>query len=133
MAINCAAIPETLLESELFGHEKGSFTGAVKSSKGLFVQAGGGTMFLDEIGDMSLAIQAKLLRVIQERQFFTVGGEQSVDVDVRIIVATNKNIEELVKQGCSGRICTTGSMSYRSLCPPCGNGKRTFLCWRSIS
>ena len=99
VAINCAALPETLLESELFGHEKGSFTGAVRSSKGLFVQANGGTMFLDEIGDMSLAIQAKLLRVIQERQFFPVGGEQSIAVDVRIIVATNRNVEELVKQG----------------------------------
>jgi two-component system response regulator GlrR len=99
VAINCAALPETLLESELFGHEKGSFTGAVRTSKGLFVQAHGGSMFLDEIGDMPLAIQAKVLRVLQERQFHPVGSEQSVDADVRVIVATNKNLEENVKQG----------------------------------
>jgi two-component system, NtrC family, response regulator GlrR len=99
VAINCAALPETLLESALFGHEKGSFTGAVRASKGLFVQAHEGTIFLDEIGDMPLAIQAKFLRVLQERQFYPVGSEKPVDVDVRVIVATNKNIEELVKQG----------------------------------
>lgn len=99
VAINCAALPETLLESELFGHEKGSFTGAVRTSRGLFVQAHGGTMFLDEIGDMPLAIQAKVLRVLQERQFHPVGSEQSVDADVRVVVATNKNLEEHVKQG----------------------------------
>jgi two-component system response regulator GlrR len=98
VAINCAALPETLLESELFGHEKGAFTGAVRASRGLFVQAHEGTIFLDEIGDMPLSIQAKFLRVLQERQFYPVGGEQPVDVDVRVIVATNKNIEEQVKQ-----------------------------------
>jgi two-component system response regulator GlrR len=99
VAINCAAIPETLLESELFGHEKGAFTGAVRSSKGLFVQAHEGTMFLDEIGDMPLSIQAKFLRVLQERQFFPVGGESPVTVDVRVIVATNKVLEDEVRQG----------------------------------
>jgi two-component system response regulator GlrR len=98
VAINCAAIPETLLESELFGHEKGAFTGAVRSSKGLFVQAHEGTMFLDEIGDMPLSIQAKFLRVLQERQFFPVGGESPVTVDVRVIVATNKVLEDEVRQ-----------------------------------
>ena len=98
VAINCAAIPETLLESELFGHEKGSFTGAVRSSKGLFVQAHEGTIFLDEIGDMPLSIQAKFLRVLQERQFFPVGGEKPVTVDVRVIVATNKVLETEVEQ-----------------------------------
>ena len=99
VAINCAALPETLLESELFGHEKGAFTGAVRSSRGLFVQAQGGTIFLDEIGDMPLSIQAKFLRVLQERQFHPVGGEGPVQVDVRVIVATNKDLEEGVKQG----------------------------------
>jgi len=99
VAVNCAAIPETLLESVLFGHEKGAFTGAIKSSKGLFAQAQGGTIFLDEIGDVPLAIQAKLLRVLQERQFHPVGSEQELEVDVRIIVATNKNLEDQVKQG----------------------------------
>jgi len=99
VAINCAALPEPLLESKLFGHEKGAFTGAIRSAKGLFAQAHGGTIFLDEIGDMSLAIQAKLLRVLQERQFYPVGSEQLVEVDVRVIVATNKNLENQAKQG----------------------------------
>jgi two-component system, NtrC family, response regulator GlrR len=99
VAINCAAIPEMLLESELFGHEKGAFTGAVKSTKGLFAQAHEGSIFLDEIGDMPLSIQAKFLRVLQERQFHPVGGEQPLEVDVRVIVATNKNLEDHVKQG----------------------------------
>ena len=99
VAINCAALPETLLESELFGHEKGAFTGAIKSSKGLFEQAHEGSIFLDEIGDMPLSIQAKFLRVLQERQFYPVGSEQPLEVDVRVIVATNKDLEEHVRQG----------------------------------
>ncbi|HEX9021192.1 MAG TPA: sigma-54 dependent transcriptional regulator [Nitrospirota bacterium] len=99
VAINCAALPETLLESELFGHEKGAFTGAVRSSRGLFAQAHEGSIFLDEIGDMPLSIQAKFLRVLQERQFYPVGSEQPLDVDVRVIVATNKNLEDQVRQG----------------------------------
>ena len=99
VAVNCAAIPETLLESVLFGHVKGAFTGAIKSSKGLFAQAHEGTIFLDEIGDVPLPTQAKLLRVLQERQFHPVGSEQQLEVDVRIIVATNKDLEDLVKQG----------------------------------
>src|SRR5687767_7574327 len=97
--LNCAALPETLLESELFGHEKGAFTGAVKSTKGLFTKAHGGTLFLDEIGDMPLSAQSKLLRVLQERQFYPVGSESPIDVDVRVIVATNKDLEEQVKKG----------------------------------
>jgi two-component system response regulator GlrR len=97
--INCAALPETLLESELFGHEKGAFTGAVRSTKGLFTQAHAGTLFLDEIGDMPLSIQAKLLRALQERQFYPVGSEKPVEVDVRVIVATQKDLESDVKQG----------------------------------
>jgi two-component system response regulator GlrR len=98
VAINCAALPETLLESKLFGHERGAFTGAVRSTKGLFTQAHEGTIFLDEIGDMSLSTQAKLLRVLQERQFYPLGSEKLVEVDVRMIVATNKDLEDLVKQ-----------------------------------
>ncbi len=99
VAINCAALPETLMESELFGHEKGAFTGAVRTTRGLFTQAHGGTLFLDEIGDMPLSIQAKLLRALQERQFYPVGSEKPVEVDVRVIVATQKDLESQVKQG----------------------------------
>jgi two-component system response regulator GlrR len=99
VALNCAALPETLLESALFGHERGAFTGAVKSTKGLFTQAHGGTIFLDEIGDMPPPTQSKFLRVLQERQFYPVGSEAPVAVDVRVIVATNKNLEEQVKKG----------------------------------
>ena len=99
VAINCAALPETLLESKLFGHERGAFTGAVRSTKGLFTQAHEGTIFLDEIGDMSLSTQAKLLRVLQERNFYPLGSEKLMEVDVRMIVATNKDLEDLVKQG----------------------------------
>jgi two-component system response regulator GlrR len=99
LAINCAAIPESLLESELFGYEKGAFTGAVKNSKGLFSRADKGTIFLDEIGDMPLSIQAKLLRVLQERTFVPLGSDEPVSVDVRIIVATNKALKEEVKKG----------------------------------
>jgi two-component system response regulator GlrR len=99
VALNCAALPETLLESELFGHERGAFTGAVKSTRGLFTQAHGGTLFLDEIGDMPMSTQSKLLRVLQERQFYAVGSEMPSEVDVRIIVATNKDLSEQVKKG----------------------------------
>jgi two-component system response regulator GlrR len=99
VALNCAALPESLLESELFGHEKGAFTGAVKSTRGLFTQAHGGTLFLDEIGDMPRATQSKLLRVLQERQFYPVGSEMPMEVDVRVIVATNKDLEDQVRKG----------------------------------
>jgi two-component system response regulator GlrR len=99
MAINCAALPETLLESELFGYEKGAFTGALRSTNGLFTQADEGTIFLDEIGNMPLSIQAKMLRVLQERQFYPVGSKKLIEVSVRVIVATNKDLEEEVKDG----------------------------------
>jgi two-component system response regulator HydG len=97
--VNCAALPETLLESELFGHEKGAFTGAIEKKKGRFERADGGTIFLDEIGEMSLTTQTKILRVLQEREFEPVGGTKTIKVDVRIIAATNKNLEEEVKRG----------------------------------
>lgn len=99
VAINCAAIPETLLESELFGFEKGAFTGAVRSKKGLFAQAQGGTFFLDEISEMPLSMQAKLLRVIQEKEVTPVGGNLPLKVDVRLIASSNKNLEEAVRRG----------------------------------
>ncbi|MFH1080780.1 MAG: sigma-54 dependent transcriptional regulator [Pseudomonadota bacterium] len=97
--LNCVAIPEGLLESELFGHEKGSFTGATAQKIGKFEMADGGTIFLDEIGDMPLTTQAKLLRVLQEKEFERVGGNQTIRVDVRFIAATNKNLMEMVRQG----------------------------------
>jgi Nif-specific regulatory protein len=97
--VNCAALSESLLESELFGHEKGAFTGAMTERKGRFEQAHGGTLFLDEIGDISSAFQAKMLRVLQEREFERVGGSRSIKVDVRLICATNRNLEKMVVAG----------------------------------
>jgi DNA-binding NtrC family response regulator len=97
--LNCASIPENLVESELFGHIRGAFTGAIKDRKGKFEQANGGTLFLDEIGEISLAVQAKLLRVLQEGSFEAVGGSSVIEVDVRIIAATNRNLAGMVKQG----------------------------------
>ncbi len=97
--INCAAITETLLESELLGHEKGAFTGAVEQKKGKFELADGGMIFLDEIGDMSIKTQAKILRVLQEKEFERVGGTKTIKVDVRILAATNKNLKNLISRG----------------------------------
>lgn len=97
--VNCAAIPSELIESELFGHEKGSFTSAIKQKKGNFELASGGTIFLDEIGDMSLAAQAKVLRTLQENKITRVGGEKEIPVDVRVIAATNKDIQKEIEMG----------------------------------
>ena len=97
--VNCAAIPSELIESELFGHEKGSFTSAIKQHKGKFEQADGGTLFLDEIGDMSLAAQAKVLRVLQEKKLSRVGSDKDIVVDVRVVAATNKNLIEEIAKG----------------------------------
>lgn len=99
VAINCGAIPETLIESELFGHKKGAFTGAIADRPGLFEQAEGGTLFLDEIGEVPLLLQAKLLRVLQEREFRRVGGSSAIKADVRIIAASNRNLEAQVQEG----------------------------------
>ncbi len=99
VSINCGAIPENLLESELFGHVKGAFTGAVQTRIGRFEQASGGSIFLDEIGNMPLALQVKLLRVLQEREFERVGGNTTVKIDVRIIAATSSNLEQMVEEG----------------------------------
>jgi Nif-specific regulatory protein len=97
--VNCAALPESLLESELLGHEKGAFTGAVSTKKGRFELADGGTLFLDEIGELPLALQAKLLRVLQEKQFERLGGSQTIEVDARVIAATNRSLDEEVSNG----------------------------------
>jgi DNA-binding NtrC family response regulator len=99
VTVSCAALTETLLESELFGHEKGAFTGAASQQKGKFELADGGTIFLDEIGDISPKLQSDLLRVLQERRFYRVGGSEEVSVDVRVIAATNKNLAEQVQRG----------------------------------
>src|SRR4029077_14298019 len=99
LAINCAAIPQHLLESELFGHEKGAFTGADRRRIGKFEQCNGGTLFLDEIGDMTPLTQTKILRVLQEHSFERVGGNQLIQSDVRVIAATNRNLEELIAAG----------------------------------
>ena len=97
--VNCAAIPSELIESELFGHEKGAFTSAIKQKKGNFEQAEGGTLFLDEIGDMSLSAQAKVLRALQENKIMRVGGEKEIQVNVRVLAATNKNLQEEIAKG----------------------------------
>jgi transcriptional regulator with PAS, ATPase and Fis domain len=97
--LNCAAIPEELLESELFGHEKGAFTGATSFKPGKFDMANKGTIFLDEIGDMPYNLQSKILRIIQEREFYRVGGSRTIKVDVRFIASTNKNLEHMVEEG----------------------------------
>ena len=97
--VNCAAIPSELIESELFGHEKGSFTSAIKQKKGKFELANGGTLFLDEIGDMSLNAQVKVLRALQEQKITRVGGDTDINIDVRVIAATNKNLKEEIKKG----------------------------------
>jgi DNA-binding NtrC family response regulator len=99
VAVNCAAVPESLIESEFFGHTRGAFTGATAGSKGLFEQASGGTLFLDEVGEIGAAMQTKLLRALQERKVRPVGGQQEVDVDVRLLAATNRRLEEEVRTG----------------------------------
>jgi two-component system nitrogen regulation response regulator GlnG len=99
LAINCAAIPETLLESELFGHEKGAFTGADRRRIGKFEQCRGGTLFLDEIGDMTALTQTKILRVLQGQEFERLGGNELIRTDVRVVTATNRNLEQMVAEG----------------------------------
>ena len=99
MAVNCAALPDSLLESELFGHEKGAFTGAHSRRIGKFEQCNGGTLFLDEVGDMALTVQSKVLRLLQEQRFERVGGNETIQTNVRIIAATNRNLEDMVEEG----------------------------------
>ena len=99
VAVNCTAVPRELMESEFFGHERGAFTGATARRQGRFQQADGGTLFLDEVGDVELEVQAKLLRVLQEREVTRVGGDRAEQVDVRVVAATNRDLEELVQQG----------------------------------
>ena len=106
--VSCAALPRDLIESELFGYEKGAFTGADARKKGRFELAEGGTLFLDEIGDVHLATQVKLLRVLQEREFERLGGTETIKVNVRLIAATNKDLEKAIAPATSARTSTTG-------------------------
>src|SRR5439155_8566954 len=117
--VNCAAISETLMESEIFGHEKGAFTGATSARRGRLELADGGTLFLDEIGELKTELQAKLLRVIQERTFERVGGTRTIEVDVRWIAATNRDLAAMVQGVRSGRICTIAWRSFLSSCHRC--------------
>ena len=133
VAVNCGAIPENLVESILFGHEKGAFTGATEKHIGKFVEARGGTLFLDEVGELPPAAQVKLLRAIQEGEVDPVGGKKPVKVDVRIISATNRNLIADVKTAASARTCSTACTSSRSRCRRCASGPRTFPIWCAIS
>jgi two-component system response regulator FlrC len=111
ISVNCAAIPENLLESELFGHEKGAFTGAVARRIGKFEEADGGTLLLDEISEMDVRLQAKLLRAIQERVIDRVGGAKPVPVDIRILATSNRDLAQAVRDGSSAKTCSTASTS----------------------
>ena len=137
--VNCAAIPEDLIESELFGHVRGAFTGAVADRRGKFELAHGGTIFLDEIADMSLKTQAKVLRVLQEQIMEPVGGSNRIKVDARVLAATNKDLTSEIRAGGFARTCISGSTSCRFSCRPCATDRRTlrfsritsWRCWRA--
>jgi len=124
--VNCGAIPEGLVESELFGHERGAFTGANSRKLGKVELAEGGTLFLDEIGDLALEAQVKILRLLEERVFERVGGTETLAMDVRIIAATNRNLEH-------ARISSSACTPFRSNCPLCASGGKISPCWRPIS
>ena len=133
VAFNAAAIPEGLAEAELFGHVKGAFTGAVQARTGRFELAHKGTLFIDEVSSMSLALQAKLLRALQERQIERVGDSRSIKFDIRIIAATNTDLRKMVKDGTFREDSTTGSTSCQCVCRRFVHAARTCRCSRSTS
>ena len=134
VALNCGGVPETLLESELFGHMRGAFTGADTNKKGLIEVAEGGTVFLDEIGEMNTTMQVKLLRVLQDRRFRRLGGTEEVQADIRVIAATNQDLQKLVADGPVPRRSVLPDQRHpRCTCRRCASGARTFRCSRSIS
>jgi transcriptional regulator with PAS, ATPase and Fis domain len=132
LPVNCSAIPETLLESQLFGYMKGAFTGAASSQEGLFQRAQGGTIFLDEIGEMPLSLQPKILRVIEDKEILPIGSTHPAKLNVRIIAATNRELQSEVRKENFARTCSTDSMSSTYACRRCAIGARIFLCWLSI-
>jgi len=129
LALNCAAIPENLLESELFGHEKGAFTGASQRRLGRFEAANGGTIFLDEIGDLPVEAQVALLRVLQEREFERVGSSQPISVDVRVLAATNHDLKARVAEGTFRQDLFYRLNVFPIEIPPCANEWTILLCW----
>ena len=135
VCLNCAALTETLLESELFGHEKGSFTGATEKKIGKFEAADHGTIFLDEIGEMNVGTQAKLLRILEGHPFERVGGSVPIRVDVRVVAATNQPLEQAIHAGhASAATCSSACKWWRSACRRCASGKtRRARCWPTIS
>ena len=129
VAVHCAALSPQLLESELFGHEKGSFTGATERRVGRFEQANGGTIFLDEIGEIDAATQVKLLRVLGERAFERVGGNRLIEVDVRLVAATHRSLEKLVREGKFREDLFFRIRVVQIHLPPCGRDRRIFRFW----
>ena len=125
VSVNCAALAPSLIASELFGHEKGAFTGAMQRRLGRFELADGGTIFLDEVGDLPADTQVALLRVLQEREFERVGGKQSIHIDVRVIAATNRKLDAATARGPFGQTCSTGSTCSRSRCHRSENVRKT--------
>lgn len=131
IAINCAAIPDNMLEATLFGHEKGAFTGAIAAQPGKFELANGGTILLDEISEMPLALQAKLLRVLQEREVERVGARKPIELDIRVLATTNRDLAGRWRPGVSVKTSTTGSRSFPWPGAPCASARRTSCPWPS--